>query len=143
MVAVQWRQVHAWRLAQHGLSPRFPAQEYLRSVTRTGGIQAQVMSAAELAVCTRVEGLSPRAVRTALWQDRTLVKTWAMRGTLHLLAARELSLDCTSKPGPGRQVNSAVALGYTAHREESETTQAWPNLHPRVYVGNCPSTGGR
>jgi len=92
MVAVRWRQVHAWRLAQHGLAPRFSAPEYLHAVTRTGGIQAQVMSAAELAVCTRVEGLTPRDVQAALWQDRTLVKTWAMRGTLHLLAARELPL---------------------------------------------------
>ena len=29
-------------------------------------------------------------VRDALWRDRTLVKTWAMRGTLHLVASDEL-----------------------------------------------------
>ena len=29
-------------------------------------------------------------VRNALWRDRTLVKTWAMRGTLHLVASDEL-----------------------------------------------------
>jgi len=31
------------------------------------------------------------AVRTALWDHRTLVKTWAMRGTLHLLRSDELA----------------------------------------------------
>ena len=31
-------------------------------------------------------------MQRALWEDRTLVKTWAMRGTLHLLPAGELPL---------------------------------------------------
>jgi hypothetical protein len=92
MTGLTWAQVHAWRLAQHGLSPRFSLPDVVQVVTRTGGIQAQVMSAAELALCTRVDGLSPLEVRSAVWQDRTLVKTWAMRGTLHLLATSELSL---------------------------------------------------
>ncbi len=92
MRALQWHQVHAWRLSQHGLTPRFSSQDLTLAVTRTAGIQAQVMSAAELAMCTRVEGLFPRDVQSALWQDHTLVKTWAMRGTLHLLAASELPL---------------------------------------------------
>ena len=90
MAALQWHQVHAWRLAQHGLSPRFSSQDFIGSVTRTCGIQAQVMSAAELAVCARVKGLSPQDVKAALFQDHTPVRTWAMRGTLHLLAASEL-----------------------------------------------------
>jgi Winged helix DNA-binding domain len=92
MTALKWHQVHAWRLAQHGLSPRFSSQNVVQAVTRTAGIQAQVASAAELALCTRVEGLSPRDVQSALLQDHILVKTWAMRGTLHLLSARELPL---------------------------------------------------
>src|SRR5260370_30155308 len=92
MTALNWPQVHTWRLSQHGLSPRFSSQDFVGAVMRTGGIQAQVMSAAELALCTRVEGLSPYDVQAALFQDHTLVKIWAMRGTLHLLSARELPL---------------------------------------------------
>ena len=92
MIALNWQQVHAWRLAQHGISPRFSARDVVGAVMRTGGIQAQVMSAAELALCSRVEGLAPHDVRAALWQDHMLVRTWAMRGTLHFLAANELPL---------------------------------------------------
>lgn len=92
MTALTWPQVHTWRLSQHGLSPRFSSQEFVQAVTRTGGIQAQMMAAAELAMCTRVEGLAPRDVQSALWQARTLIKTWAMRGTLHVLLAQELPL---------------------------------------------------
>jgi hypothetical protein len=92
MTALQWYQVHGWRMSQHGLSPRFSSHDVALAVTRTAGIQAQVASAAELAMCTRVEGLSPRDVQAAIFQDHTMVKTWAMRGTLHLLSARELPL---------------------------------------------------
>src|SRR5919199_3024209 len=90
--SVTWNQVNAWRLSQQCLSPRLKCQEYTEAVTRTGGIQAQVMSAAELALWARVDGLTPQDVRSALWQDRTLVKTWAMRGTLHLIAAGDFPL---------------------------------------------------
>jgi hypothetical protein len=92
LTALKWHQVHTWRLSQHGLSPRLNSQDVIQAVTRTGGIQAQVMSAAELALCTRVEGLSAEDIKSALWQDRTLVKTWAMRATLHVLETRDLPL---------------------------------------------------
>lgn len=92
MRAVNWRQVHAWRLSQHGLSPRLPSGDIIEVVRRTAGIQSQVISAAELALITRMQGLSVQDIRSALWQDHTLVKTWAMRGTLHLLSTSELPL---------------------------------------------------
>jgi hypothetical protein len=56
-------------------------------VRRLAGVQAQVTSAAELAVAVR--GGARDDVGRALVQDRTLVKTWAMRGTLHLLPVAE------------------------------------------------------
>src|SRR5262245_22778116 len=90
--SLAWNQVNAWRLSQQCLSPRLERREYVTSVTRIGGKQAQVMSAAELALGARVDGLSPEDVQYALWQDRTLVKTWAMRGTLHVIAASDLPL---------------------------------------------------
>ena len=90
--SVKWNQVTAWRLSQQCLSPRLKRQDFVKAVMRTGGIQAQVMSAAELALGARVDGLSPQDVQSALWQDRTLVKTWAMRGTLHLISASEFPL---------------------------------------------------
>lgn len=56
------------------------------------GLHAQVMSSAELTLWARVEGLEPGDVQRALWEERSLVKTWAMRGTLHLLPSAELAL---------------------------------------------------
>ena len=92
MKVLKWHQVYAWRLSQHALSPRLPSGDVARAVRCTAGIQAQVMSAAELALVSRVEGLSAQAIRSALWQDHTLVKIWAMRATLHVLETRDLPL---------------------------------------------------
>src|SRR5215216_1989304 len=90
--ALTWSQVHCWRLAQHCLAPRLNRRDFVQAVTRTGGIQAQVLSAAELALWARVHELTRADIQAALWQERSLIKTWAMRGTLHLLSADELPL---------------------------------------------------
>ncbi|GAA2529239.1 winged helix DNA-binding domain-containing protein [Streptomyces levis] len=57
------------------------------------GAHAQVLSAAELSIGLRAAGGVTRAdVRSALWDARSLVKTYGPRGTVHLLPARELPL---------------------------------------------------
>ena len=54
------------------------------------GLQAQLMSAAGLGLRVRSAGLNAGTVRHALNQDRSIVRTWLMRGTLHLVAADDL-----------------------------------------------------
>jgi len=56
------------------------------------GAHAQLMSAAALSLWSRVSDLRPQDVRDALWERRSLVKTWGMRGTLHLFSADEFPL---------------------------------------------------
>ncbi len=84
--------VNAWRLVQHHLLQRAEHQHWLPVVGRIAGVQAQVLSAAELALWARVDHLAVSDVHAALWHDRTLAKTWAMRGTLHLLPASDFPL---------------------------------------------------
>ena len=87
-----WPNVLSWRLGYQSLDRRTPREDLLGVVSKICGAHAQVMSSAELTLWARVEGLEPDAVREVLWEKRTLVKTWAMRGTLHLLPAEELPL---------------------------------------------------
>ena len=91
METFDWAQVIAWRLRRHHLDERTPAA-MLDVTAEICGLHAQVMSSAELTLWARVDGIAADAVRRALWEDRTLVKTWAMRGTLHLLPAAEYPL---------------------------------------------------
>ena len=90
MPETTWDQIAALRLRRHGLERRAKRVRMLDVVRDHVGVQAQVIGSAELAIHARVDGLKRDDIRNALWRDRTLVKTWAMRGTLHLVASDEL-----------------------------------------------------
>ena len=86
-VRISWPQALAWRLRRHLLEPvrEAPVTEV---VSRLCGVQAQVASSAELAVRIRRSRSRAGDVERAL-RDGRLVKTWAMRGTLHLLTPED------------------------------------------------------
>src|SRR5712691_10536570 len=83
-------QVNSWRLLKHHLAQRAGKRDMGEVVSDVCGIQAQVLSAAVLAIEARVEGIRQQDVEDALWKNHTLTKTWCMRGTLHLLASSDL-----------------------------------------------------
>jgi len=56
------------------------------------GIHAQIIPATELSVGVRVAGVTRQDVRAELWQRWGLVKTYGLRGTVHLFPADELPL---------------------------------------------------
>lgn len=86
---VTWPQVLAWRMSRQQLDPR-AGLDAVEIARRLGGVHAQVASSAEQAVAVRQteqgDGASATAIAIA---DRRLIKTWAMRGTLHLLPPDE------------------------------------------------------
>jgi hypothetical protein len=84
--------VRARRLARGYLTERAPAEGMLDVVHDVCGVHAQVQASAELQLAARVDGITQEDVRNALWRDRTLVKAWTLRGTLHLHPANELAL---------------------------------------------------
>jgi hypothetical protein len=79
-------------MGRHHLVERAPRAALLVVVSDVCGLHAQLMSSAELTAWARVADLEPDAVATALADDRSLVKSWAMRGTLHLLPSSEYGL---------------------------------------------------
>lgn len=80
-VSLTWRQALAWRMRRHGLVDRpFPVAAEVASALC--GLHAQVGSSADLTAFVR--GAAP--------SREGLVKTWAVRGTLHLLPVAELGV---------------------------------------------------
>jgi len=82
-VKVSWSDVLAWRMRRQYLVPR-TQRTASEIVGRLGGVQAQVWSAAALAVALRQSVPDKDAVDRS-FSEASLMKTWAMRGTLHLL----------------------------------------------------------
>jgi hypothetical protein len=67
-----------------------PGRASALDVVRTlMGVQAQDRAAAALALRARSEGLTAARVARALEEDRSIFRTWAMRGTLHLIATED------------------------------------------------------
>jgi hypothetical protein len=104
-----------------GLVDRAPAASWLSVVERVCGLHAQVMSSAELTLHARVDGLDASTVSDALWSDRSLVKTWAMRGTLHLLPAEEYPLWQAALGQFEHYRRDGWLRGWGVTREEMET----------------------
>jgi Winged helix DNA-binding domain len=82
-VKVSWGQVFAWRMRRQYLDPR-TTRTAAEIVGRLCGVQAQVWSAAETAVAVRQKAPDSDSVDRD-FAALSLMKTWAMRGTLHLL----------------------------------------------------------
>src|SRR5688572_13398373 len=89
-VRITWRQALAWRMQRQMLDPP-GASPVAEVVSRLCGVQAQVASSAELAVRVRRRASQPGEVDRALSEGR-LIKTWAMRGALHLLPPEEAGM---------------------------------------------------
>jgi hypothetical protein len=104
MRSLTWAQVWGRRLKRHAVlepRPRADLDEVVRTV---GGIHAQMMSAAELSIGVRIAGVTREDTRAELWQQRSLVKTYGLRGTVHLFPADEAPLWAAAlraHPGAG------------------------------------------
>ena len=92
---MRWESVLAWRMARQHLAER--STDPLRVISDICGLHAQVMSSAQLTLWARV--VDAPDVEELLWEQRQLVKTWAMRGTLHLLRTDELPLYVGAQGG--------------------------------------------
>ncbi|WP_406421766.1 winged helix DNA-binding domain-containing protein [Streptomyces sp. NBC_00873] len=88
---VTWAGANARRIDRQGLSVPLAASP-ADAVSTMLAAHAQVLSAAELSIGLRLAGGTRADVRAALSTERTLVKTYGPRGTVHLLPAAELPL---------------------------------------------------
>jgi hypothetical protein len=118
-----WSEVRARRLARSSLADRAVAARLVDVVRDVCGVHAQVPASAELQLAERVNGVAQADVRAALWERRSLVKAWTVRGTLHLHPADELALWYAAQRAVAR-----------TSPHEVEALEAWRDpagvLHP-------------
>jgi Winged helix DNA-binding domain len=136
MSRLSWADVCARRLQRQALSSPLPDDRPADVAGRLGGVHAQVLSAAELSIGLRTTRGTREDVRTALWVERSLIKTRGPRGTVHLLAARDLPMwtgALSAMPAPPyvqgasalmtpRQVEDVIAAIADALRDAELTT---------------------
>jgi len=115
--ATTWARVLGLRLERQHLVTRAPATALVDVVREMVGLHAQVMGAAELQAAARIDGLRPADVRDALADQRSLVKAWSFRGTLHLLTPDGLA-EFVAAAATRERWHEAVWLRYIGLTED-------------------------
>jgi hypothetical protein len=131
---ITWARVWARRLERHHLDRPAPAASIVEVVRDVCGVHAQLLTAAELSMGIRTDGLTRDAVRAELWERRTLVKSATLRGTLHLHPADELPL-WTAATAIGRRdwyERQLAGLGLTEEQLEEITAAIGETLRGRA-----------
>ncbi len=82
--------VLSFRVQRHNLDHK--ESRPLTEVAARCGIHAQVMSAAQGQFWARSKGIGRENVSDGLWKKPSLVKTWCMRGTLHIVPKEDLDV---------------------------------------------------
>jgi hypothetical protein len=90
--SLNWSGVTARRMARHALTEPATNLGPADIASMMCGAHAQVLSAAELSIGRRISGATRAVVQRALWEDRTLIKTFGPRGTVHLLPTADLPI---------------------------------------------------
>src|SRR5919108_3461202 len=128
-------QVRRWRLRSQLLAGDRPGDVH-EVVRRMGGVQAQDTPASRLALRPRGDRLDARAVRAACDRERSVVRTWAMRGTLHMVAAEDVGW-LVALFGPG-----LVAANRRRRRQlgldEDRAERALPAIRKALADGPLP-----
>ena len=99
MRELSWAQVIGRRVARSSLARPSSGTKLVEIVRGTPLIQAQVFAAAELCLSARVRGFTRQRLSDALYVERSLVRTWSLRGTLHLVPADEAALWAAAARG--------------------------------------------
>jgi uncharacterized protein YcaQ len=107
----------AFRLSRNHLPARAPRGSLVDVARRIGGLHAQVMSSADLSLWTRIRGHRAEDLPRALWEERTLVKTWLMRGTLHLVPSDDLPVYCAALDSRGEYAGAWLRYFDVTARE--------------------------
>lgn len=90
--SLKWSDVIAKRMARSGLTEQTTELGPAGIAGVMCGAHAQMLSAAELSIGRRVAGATRTDVQRAIWKERTLVRTFGPRGTIHLLPADDLPM---------------------------------------------------
>jgi hypothetical protein len=116
-------QIHAFRLRRHHLLD--PSAKDLVTICRdVCGVQAQIMSAAQLQLWARNHAITPEMVNDALWKTRSLVKTSLMRQTLHLVPADEFPLYIAAHKRARAKAVLSIMARCKITRDEADALSA-------------------
>jgi uncharacterized protein YcaQ len=107
-------------LIKHHLLKKNDREDVVRVVGDVCGLHAQAAMSPYFALWNRVENFRNELLDKALFQDKSLVKTWVMRGTLHIVLSAELPI-----------YNRSLRCMWFEHHGRFMKAPEWPTLERR------------
>jgi hypothetical protein len=81
--------LNRFTLARHCLLEQARPADLVTVVSQVCGLNAQTARGPYLSLLSRLKGFKRRHLDKALYEDRLLIKTWLMRGTVHMVPSDE------------------------------------------------------
>ena len=115
-------------LTKHHLLKKAKKNQLVKVVNDVCGLHAQALLTPYLSLRSRVENFENAQLDQALYNDKTMVKTWCMRGTLHVIPSEDLPI-----------YNKALKRMWFEHHGRYMRAPDWPSaeerkkvIHPRI-----------
>lgn len=115
-------------LLKHHLFKKAKQNQVVKVVKDISGLHAQASTTPYLSLWNRVENFENESLDNALYRDRSLVKTWVMRGTLHIIPSQDLPI-----------YNRALRRMWLEHHGRYMRAPDWPSpeerrnlIHPKI-----------
>ncbi|KPK98013.1 MAG: hypothetical protein AMJ90_10055 [candidate division Zixibacteria bacterium SM23_73_2] len=83
------KQINLFTLKSHFLFDNAEKSDLVKVVDQICGLNAQTARAPYISLWSRIKNFKKDQLKKALYKDKTLVKTWLMRGTVHIVSARD------------------------------------------------------
>lgn len=125
---VPLRTAALFTLSRHHLLERAPRDQALDVVDDILGLNAQGALNVQLSLWNRVSDLDTAFIPRALHVERSLVKTWVMRNTVHVIPAKRFPLF-------RRALERSLMMEWNRGRVRSgakASATSWDRLYPRV-----------
>jgi len=107
-------------LIKHHLFRKAKKNQLTRVVEDICGLHAQASTTPYLSLWGRVEDFQNALLDQVLFKDKILVKTWCMRGTLHIIPSEDLPV-----------YNKALRRMWLEQHEPSNHAPGWPSIEER------------
>lgn len=115
-------------LLKHHLFKKAKRNQVVKVVDDVCGLHAQASTTPYLSLWNRVENFENESLNNALYREKSLVKTWVMRGTLHIIPTQDLPT-----------YNRALRRMWFEHHGRYMRAPDWPPpeerknlIHPKI-----------
>jgi hypothetical protein len=120
VAAINLERLTGFYLQNHFLADQAGKSDVLAVVGKVCGLHSQLPMTPYYSLWSRVKGFEPEVLDRLLYRDKSLTKTWFMRGTLHIIPSQDLPV-----------YHNALRRMWFEHHGRYMNEPGWPSREDR------------